>query len=186
LIVATGLSLLSGVVISVYSGAFALQAIGLRVERQWATFAIGALLAFVAVGFSVLDIDLTDIFRDLATTLAVPVAAWAGIFAADTMIRSRPFHTPSLLAPGGVYPTVNRVNFTALLVIVAVGWGLTTATVAALRWQGYLFDVVGVDRAGDIASSDLGVVVALVLGLTVPIVGGIRTIARQEAAARRL
>ena len=186
LIVATGLSLLSGVVISVYSGAFALQSLGLRVERQWATFLIGALLAVVAVGFSLLAIDLTDIFRDLATTLAVPVAAWAGIFAADTMIRSRPLHTRSLLTPGGVYPSVDRVNLPALVVITLVGWGFTTATVAALRWQGYLFALAGADPRGDLAATDLGVVVALVLGLATPIVFGVRSIARQEAAAAKL
>ena len=37
------------------------------------------------------------LFRDLATTLAVPVAAWAGIFAADIMIRNRPYDAESLL-----------------------------------------------------------------------------------------
>ena len=43
--------------------------------------------------------------RDLVTTIAVPIAAWAGIFAAEMMIRSRRFDTPSLLTRGGVYPT---------------------------------------------------------------------------------
>jgi purine-cytosine permease-like protein len=184
LIVATGLSLLSGVVITAYSGAFALQAVGLRVERQWATLVVGALVAVVAVGFSVLDVDLVGVFRDLATTLAVPVAAWAGIFAADTMIRNRPFHTASLLRIGGVYPKVNRVNVTALVAITALGWGLTTATVAGLGWQGYVFRIAGIDLAGDVAASDLGVLVALVLGLLTPLVGGIPAIRRQEAAGR--
>ena len=184
LIVATGLSLLSGVVITAYSGAFALQATGLRVERQWASLVMGALVAVVAVGFSLLDVDLAGVFRDLATTLAVPVAAWAGIFAADTMIRNRPFHTASLLRVGGVYPKVNWVNLPALAVITALGWGLTTATVAGLGWQGYVFRLAGVDPAGDLAASDLGVIVALVLGLLVPIVSGIPAIRRQEAAGR--
>ena len=184
LLVATGLSLLSGVIVSTYSGGFALRGIGLRVERQWATLLVGALVAVVAVGFSVLDVDLDGVFRDLATTIAVPVAAWAGIFAADTMIRVRPFHTASLLRIGGVYPTVNWVNLPALVLITALGWGLTTATVAGLGWQGYLFDIGGVDLAGNLAASDVGVLVALVLGLLTPIVSGIPAIRRQEAAGR--
>lgn len=184
LLTATGLSLLSGVIITIYSGAFALQGIGLRVERQWATLAVGTLIAVVAVGLSVLEIDLGGVFRDLSTTLAVPIAAWLGVFAADTMIRNRRLHAPSLLAPGGVYPTVNWVNLSALVAITVVGWGLTTAEVGGLEWQGYGFLVAGVPLGGDLAASDLGVLVALVLGLAVPLVSGVPTIRRQEAAGR--
>ena len=184
LIVATGLSLLSGVVITTYSGAFALQGMGIRVERQWGTLLVGALLAVVAVGFSLLEVDLAGVFRDLATTVAVPVAAWAGLFAADTMIRNRAFHTASLLRIGGVYPTVNWINLPAFVLITALGWGLTTATVAGLGWQGYVFPLLGVDTGGLVAASDLGVIVALVLGLLTPIVSGIPAIRRQEAASR--
>jgi hypothetical protein len=132
--------------------------------------------------FSVLSADLTTVFRDLATTLAVPVAAWAGIFAADTMIRNHPFHTPSLLGRGGVYPDVNWINLPALLVVTLVGWGLTTAAGVLLQWQGYLFALAGVPLDSDLAGSDLGVVVALVLGLLVPIVSGVPAIRRQESA----
>jgi purine-cytosine permease-like protein len=175
-------SLLSAVVVTVYSGAFALQGVGLRIERQRATLVVGTLLAVFAVLFSVLSADLTTVFRDLATTLAVPVAAWAGIFAADTMIRNHPFHTPSLLGRGGVYPDVNWINLPALLVVTLVGWGLTTAAGVLLQWQGYLFALAGVPLDSDLAGSDLGVVVALVLGLLVPIVSGVPAIRRQESA----
>jgi purine-cytosine permease-like protein len=185
LIASIGVSLLSAVIVTVYSGAFALQGVGLRLERQWATLVVGVLLAVFAGLFSVLSADLTTVFRDLATTLAVPVAAWAGIFAADTMIRNHPFHTPSLLRPGGVYPSVNWINLPALVAITLLGWGLTTAVSGGLAWQGYLFSLVGTPLESDLAASDLGVVVALVLGLLVPIVSGVPAIRRQEAAVAR-
>jgi purine-cytosine permease-like protein len=185
LMVAVALSLFSGVIITVYSGAFALQGVGLRLERQWATLFAGVLLALGAAVFTILSVDFASLFRDLATTIAVPVAAWSGIFAADTMIRNRSFHTESLLRPGGVYPTVNWVNLPALVAISVVGWGLTTATAAGLGWQGYAFSLLGVPLAGELASSDLGVVVALLLGILTPIVSGIPAIRRQEAAAPR-
>ena len=184
LVVATGLSLLSGVIITIYSGAFAVQGIGIRVERQWATLAIGTLLAVVAVGLSVLDVDLSGVFRDLSTTLAVPIAAWLGIFSADAMIRNRRLHADSLLRPGGIYPAVNWVNLSALVGITIVGWGLTTALLTGLQWQGYGYLLLGVPLGSDLAGSDLGVLVALVLGLIVPLVSGVPTIRRQEAAAR--
>jgi purine-cytosine permease-like protein len=186
LIATIGVSLLSAVVVTVYSGAFALQGVGLRLERQWATLVVGVLLAILAGLFSALSADLTTVFRDLATTLAVPVAAWVGIFAADAMIRNRPLHTASLLVPGGVYPSVNWVNLPALVGITVFGWGLTSATSGGLDWQGYLFALGGVPSGSDLAASDLGVVVALVLGLLTPIVAGVPEIRRQEDAAAAL
>ena len=184
LIAATALGLLSGVIVIVYSGAFALQGVGLRLERQWSTVLVAVLLLVLAVVFSLLTVDLTGLFRDLATTLAVPVAAWVGIFAADAMIRTRRYHSSSLLRPGGLYPNVNWVNLGALLAITVLGYGLTTATVTLLSWQGYLFALGGAPLDGELAGSDLGVLVALLLGILTPIVSGIPAIRRQEGAAR--
>jgi len=184
LIAATALGLLSGVIVIVYSGAFALQGVGLRLERQWSTVLVAVLLLVLAVVFSLLTVDLTGLFRDLATTLAVPVAAWVGIFAADAMIRTRRYHSSSLLRPGGLYPNVNWVNLGALLAITVLGYGLTTATVTLLSWQGYLFALGGAPLDGELAGTDLGVLVALLLGILTPIVSGIPAIRRQEGAAR--
>ncbi|MDP3208326.1 MAG: cytosine permease, partial [Rhodoglobus sp.] len=49
LLIAAGLSLLSGIVITLYSGGFALQAIGVRVPRQWSIVIVGVLLAGLAL-----------------------------------------------------------------------------------------------------------------------------------------
>jgi purine-cytosine permease-like protein len=185
LITAIVLGLLSAVVLSIYSGGFALTALGVRLTRVRSALVIGALVALGTVAFILLAVDYTMLFRDLATTLAVPVAAWAGIFAADTMIRQRPYDSEALLARGGIYPAFNWVNLSALVVIIAVGFGLTTASVAGLTWQGYLFPLLGLPIDGAAAGTDLGVIVALVLGLLVPITAGIPGIRKQEATARR-
>jgi hypothetical protein len=116
------------------------------------------------------------------TTLAVPIAAWAGIFAAEMMIRSRRFHAPSLLARGGIYPDVRWVNFIGLFAVSAVGFGLTSATLSGLEWQGFLFPVFGIAADDPLATSDVGVLVALVLGLVIPLVSAIPAIRRQEDA----
>ena len=183
LIAATALSLLSGVVISIYSGGFAVQAAGLRIKRQWSVLIVGVLLVVVAWVLSTLVGDLTVVFRDLATTLAVPVAAWAGIFAAETMIRNRSYDTASLLASGGLYPRVRVVNFVGLVVITVIGYALTTATLGWLSWQGFGLEILGIPLGSDLAASDFGVLVALVLGLVLPLAAGIPAIRRQEAAA---
>ncbi len=120
------------------------------------------------------------IVRDLATTLAVPVAAWAGIFAAEMMIRTRQFDSAGLLAPGGVYPQVRVVNFLAFLLLTGVGLGLSSATFPGLTWQGFLWPLIGVAPDGPLATSDVGVLVALVLGIIVPLATAIPAIRRQE------
>ncbi|MGV8969500.1 MAG: cytosine permease [Microbacteriaceae bacterium] len=181
LIAVTGLSLLSGIVISLYSAGFALQGVGAQLSRQWTTLIAGVMLFFVAWVLSILDIDLSMLFRDIATTLAVPVAAWVGIFAADTMIRKRRYHTPSLVAVGGVYPAIQWVNLSAFVAISAIGFAFTTATVSWLTWQGYGFSLVGLPLDGEVAASDFGVVIALLLGILTPVVAGVPAIRKQEA-----
>lgn len=182
LIAAVALSLISGVIVTIYSGGFALKAAGLSLGRPVAAVVTAVLVAGGAYLLTTVSTDLTMLFRDLATTIAVPVAAWAGIFAADTMIRNRRYHSESLLRRGGVYPTVHWVNLPAFVVATALGFGLTTASLAALSWQGYLWPLIGVPLDSPLAGTDLGVLAALALGLLVPIVAGIPGIRKQEAA----
>jgi purine-cytosine permease-like protein len=184
LLAATILSLLSGVALSLYSGGLALRAVGLRLSRPWGVVVMGAVLLAVTVLMIVSGARVADLFRDLATTLAVPIAAWAGIFAAEVMIRRRRFDEESLLKPGGVYPSVNWVNLTMLVVASVVGFGFTSATVGWLSWQGYGFVLFGFPINGEVAASDLGVLVALLFGLLTPLVAGISTVRQQESASK--
>jgi purine-cytosine permease-like protein len=180
LIAATGLSLLSGIVVSIYSGSFALAAVGAK-AKQTVTTLIVAVLVF-GLGWVISSVgDVTVLFRDLATTLAVPVAAWAGIFAADVVLRRRRYDAPSLLGTGGIYPTVRWGSLAAFIVITAAGFGLTSATVDWLAWQGYIATPLGVPILDDLAGADVGVIVALVAGILVSLIGGRGAIARQEA-----
>ncbi|MBC7404013.1 MAG: cytosine permease [Microbacteriaceae bacterium] len=180
LIAATALSLLSGVILSIYSGGFALGALGVKTTRSWATVIVGVLVFAVAIALGFTVDNVVVVFRDLATTLAVPVAAWAGIFSAEMILRRRRFDTRSLLARGGIYRDVNWLNFSMLVVASVIGLGFTSASVPGLGWEGYLFTAVGVPLASPLGSTDLGVLVSLALGLLTPLVAGISTIHRQE------
>ncbi len=184
LLAATVLSLLSGVVLALYSGGFALQAAGLRLRRSLSTLIAGVLMLLIAIIMSNALTDFSQLFRDLATTVAVPVAAWAGIFGAEIMMRKRRFDAHSLLNRGGVYADVRWVNLTALVVISAVGYGFLSATMSGLSWEGYLFSALGIPLQSQLATSDFGVLVALALGLLVPLVAGNPGIRAQEKATR--
>lgn len=182
LLLALAVSLVLAAALALYSGGFALLTVGVRAARSTAVLVAvvitGAVLAVLAATSPSLD----ALLRDGLTTLAVPVAAWAGVFGAETMMRRRRVHSPSLLRSGGVYPAVRVLNLAVLLGATVIGWGLTGAGTAGLGWQGYLWGLVGADAV--LVASDLGVVVALAIGLLVPVVAGIPALRRLEAAER--
>jgi len=177
---AAGFGLVAGAIVTMYSGGLALVAAGARLPRSLATVVAAVLVTVVAWGLLMLGSDTRELVVDVATTVAVPVAAWTGIFASEMMIRLRRFHAPSLLTPGGVYPAVRWVNLVGLVVISAIGFGLVTAQLAGFTWEGYLFAAFGVDGDSVLAASDIGVLVALALGLLLPLVAGVPAIRRQE------
>lgn len=185
LIAALALGLLSGAVLTIYSGGFALQALGGRARRSVTTIVAGVLVLAAGAGLLLLAGDARDLIREVATTIAVPVAAWAGLFGAEVIIRSRfasVLDSDSLLHRGGVYPAVRWVNLIGFVLISAAGFGLTSAALPGLDWQGYLFPLLGL--AGDdlLTASDVGVLVALVLGLLLPLATAIPFIRREHRA----
>jgi len=187
LIAAVALSLISAAALALYSGGFAVQAVGARIARPLSVLIVVILTGALLAALLLVVPDLDVLFRDVVTTLAVPIAAWAGIFGAETMIRSRRVHAASLLRSGGVYPAIRWVNTVMLLVATGVGWGLTTATVTWLDWQGYLWPYTaytGLAAEEALVSSDLGVIVALVLGLLTPIVAGVPALRKLQVAER--
>lgn len=184
LVLAVGLGLIAAATLALYSGGFALLALGIRSSRPVSVLIVVIVTGAITAGLALLVVDMTTLFRDVVTTLAVPVAAWAGIFGAETMIRTRRVHSPSLLAAGGVYPRVRWVNTVMLLVITAIGWGFTTAVVAGLQWQGYLWGVLGIPLDSALGASDIGVGVALALGLLTPLAAGIPALRALQTAER--
>lgn len=185
LVLAVALGLLAAATLALYSGGFALLAVGIRTSRTVAVVIAVVIAAGAAAALALVVPDVTALFRDVVTTLAVPVAAWAGIFGAETMIRTRRVHSPSLLAGGGVYPRVRWVNTVMLLVVTGIGWGLTTATLTGLQWQGYLWTLLGVPLDDALAAADLGVAIALMLGLLTPIIAGIPALRALQSAERQ-
>lgn len=177
LLAGTALSLVGGAVLTLYSGAFALAALGLRARRwQAVVFAavLAGLVAALLVGGSL------AVLPDLAVTLAVPTAVWAGLFGAEMLLRRSRFESPALLRRGGVYADWVPSNLVALVLLSVLGFAFTTADAPGFGWLGFGWTLLGLPATDPLAQSDLGVFAAFVLALLVPVLfsrGGIR---RQE------
>jgi hypothetical protein len=100
------------------------------------------------------------------------------------MVRTR-FNAESLVRHGGVYADWRWVNLGALIFASVVGLGLIRSDLSWLDWEGYVYRLVGVNPDGDFAGSDIGILVALGLGLLVPLSLGVSAIRRQETAKPR-
>src|SRR5690606_34972060 len=114
----------AGAIVATYSAGFSVQALGLRMPRAASTGVSVVLVAAIAGALVLALVDFRALFVDLTITIAVPVAAWAGLFAAEMMVRNRRFDSRSLVHAGGTYPAVRWVNLVMLLVATGVGYGL--------------------------------------------------------------
>ena len=104
-------------------------------------------------------------FQGFLTTLGVPMAVWAGMFIVDVLLRKRDYDAEALYDAKGIYGAWNVKALAILAVGTFVGWGLVVNTAASwLTWQGYLLGPLG-GKEGNWASANLGVIVALVIGL---------------------
>ncbi len=180
LVLGVTVGLVSGLVLTIYSGGFTLEALGANLGRRWSTVVVGTAIALAGSALAATATDLSAVLRSVPTLLAVPVAAWAGLFAAEMMTRTRRFHQPSLVRRGGVYPDWRWTNLGMLVLAAVVGYGLVTSDLPALGWEGYLFRAFGVPAGSDLSITDIGVVVALVLGFLTPLVAGVPAVRRQE------
>jgi purine-cytosine permease-like protein len=180
LLLAVLLPLLSALAVSLYSGGLAMQAAGLGVARDVGITAAAVAVLGLALLLSFAVPDITVLLRDAVTTLAVPVAAWTGIFCAEMMIRHRQFDAKSLLTRGGIYADVRWPNLISFVVTTLIGFGLTSATLSWLDWQGYLFRLIGMSPDSALAQGDPGVLVALGLGLLTPLLFGVGAVRSQE------
>jgi purine-cytosine permease-like protein len=161
------LGLIGGALLDIYSSGLSLLAAGLRVPRPVAASIDGALMVIGTVAVVFVADEFFFQFQGFLITLGVPIAAWCGIMLADLALRTRDYAEPDLFDPRGRYGSVQPVPLALLLLGTVLGWGLVTNSFAGwLDWQGYLLGAAGLGgREGDWAYANLGVLVALLVGL---------------------
>jgi purine-cytosine permease-like protein len=179
---ALGSALVSSIVVlamSLYSTNLSLHSIGAKLPPLLAQPLLGVL---GLVGASAVVYFITDawgLLSDLAIFIAVPVAAWSGIFVSDILIRRIAYHEISLSRGYGFYKSVNWVNLSGWAVATAIGYGLIYLDRDGFTWLGYLADFTVNKQFW--ATTSLGVVLAFAIGSLLPVLAGIPRIKRQEA-----
>ncbi len=181
------LGLVGGAVLDIYSSGLALLSAGVRIPRPVAAGVDGVFMVAGAVYVVFFAPTFIAPFQAFLITLGVPVAAWAGVFVADVLLRRRAYAETELEDRRGRYGDVRWAAIALVLVGTALGWGLVTNTSgvpAWLNWQGYLLGPFGLGgRTGAWAYANLGVLVALVVGFVGTVLGARGSVRRQEAGA---
>ena len=172
----------SGIVIlamSLYSSNLSLHSLGLKLKPAVAQPVIGVLV-FLSAGTGIyLIADVWKYTADYAHIAAIPVAAWAGIFISDILIRRIAYHEISLSRSYGFYKSVNWVNLAGWLVATAAGFGFTYVDQAGFAWTGFIADQLVNQEFWK--STSFGIVIAFAFASLLPVALGIPRIKRQEA-----
>ena len=175
------LGLVGGAILDLYSSGLALVSIGVPIKRYQAA----SIDAIIMLAGSIYIVWIADNFffpfQGFLITLGVPIAVWSAIFVADVVMRSKAYSEKDLYNPRGIYGSVNKGSIALMIVGSIVGWGFVTNTFASwLSWQGYFLGVIG-GKEGAWAYSNIGVVMALIIGFVGHIVLARKTISKQES-----
>jgi purine-cytosine permease-like protein len=175
------LGLVGGAILDLYSSGLALVSIGVPIKRHQAA----SIDAIIMLAGSIYIVWIADNFffpfQGFLITLGVPIAVWSAIFVADVVMRSIAYSEKDLYDPRGIYGSVNKGSIALMIVGSIVGWGFVTNTFASwLSWQGYFLGVIG-GKEGAWAYSNIGVVMALIIGFVGHIVLARKTISKQES-----
>ncbi len=175
------LGLVGGAILDLYSSGLALVSIGVPLKRHQAA-AIDALIMLAGTIYIVWFADnFFYPFQGFLITLGVPIAVWSAIFVADVVMRTKAYSENDLYDSRGIYGSVNRGSIGLMIVGSIVGWGFVTNTFASwLTWQGYFLGVIG-GKDGAWAYSNIGVVMALVIGFVGHVLLSYRKIQAQES-----
>ena len=179
------LGLVGGAVLDIYSSGLALLSAGIRIPRPAAAGIDGIVMIIGSIYVVFFATSFIAPFEAFLVTLGTPIAAWAGIFIADILLRRGNYAEKDLYDPKGRYGNVRWLAIILIVLGTALGWGLLTNSYGVpswLNWQGYLLGPVGLGgRTGDWAYANLGVLVALLVGFVGTLIFGRAAVRRQES-----
>jgi purine-cytosine permease-like protein len=163
-LIMTVVSVVAGAVYNLYSSGLNLLALGFRLPR-WAAVGIDGIL--MTIGGIYLVFVAPSFFGPLQAFLiviGVVIAAWSAVFLVDMLLyRSAGYDRVALYSATGRYGRFNSAGLVSLVVSIVVGWGLSTSSYSGLApVLGYFMTPAA--KSGALGASNVGVVVAFVLG----------------------
>jgi purine-cytosine permease-like protein len=174
------LGLIGGAILDLYSSGITLVSIGLPVKRHVAASIDAVIMTIGTIYIVWFAGDFFGPFQGFLITLGVPIAVWSAIFVADVIMRKRDYLEADLFNSKGIYGAWNFRSLLLVLLGSVVGWGFVTNTFASwLSWQGYLLGLIG-GKSGPWAYSNIGVIIALVIGFSGHILLSRKRIAAQD------
>ena len=181
--VVTVVGLVAGAIMDIYSSGLALLNLGLKTSRVTAVGVDAVIMLLGAIAVVFFSPNFIGPFQGFLITLGVPITAWCGIFIADLALRRGPYSERDLFDPRGRYGDIQWMPIALIAVATVIGWGLVTNSMAPwLAWQGYLLGPLGLGGTeGAWAYSNLGVIVALIIGFGGYLLLGRRTVRAQES-----
>ena len=174
------LGLIGGAILDLYSSGITLVSIGLPVKRYQAASLDGLIMTIGTIYLVWIAKDFLGPLQGFLITLGVPVAVWSAIFVADVILRKKDYVDAELFDSHGRYGTWNIRSTALLFVGSVVGFGFVTNTFASwLLWQGYFLGLIG-GKSGAWAYSNIGILIALVIGFFGHLILGRKSISEQE------
>jgi len=175
--------LVGGAILDLYSSGLALVSIGVPLKRYQAA-AIDAVIMLAGTIYIVWFADnFFEPFQGFLITLGVPIAVWSAIFVADVLLRKKAYSEKDLYDAHGIYGLINFGSIALMIIGTIIGWGFVTNPYASsatwLSWQGYFLGVMG-GKEGAWAYTNVGVILALLIGFIGHFLLARKTIAKQE------
>jgi purine-cytosine permease-like protein len=172
---------MGGAILDIYSSGLNLLTLGFKLKRPAAAAIDGVLMLIGTVYFVWIATNFFWPFQAFLYLLGVPMAAWAGIFIADLILRKRDYDDNSLYDPKGRYGSINWRTVAVMLTGMVVGYGFISSPDESLTWttwQGYFYRIF--DLVDSLGYSNIGVLLALVIGLVGYLALNRSTVAKQE------
>jgi purine-cytosine permease-like protein len=173
---------ISGIVVlamSLYSSNLSLHSLGLKLKPVLAQPLLGLIVAAVAAVLLYFNTDVWLLFGDYSRIVAIPVAAWSGIFISDILIRRIAYHEISLSRGYGFYKSFNWINLVGWLVATGLGFGFTVINQNGFAWTGFVSERLVNPEFW--STTSFGIVIAFAFASLLPVAFGIPRIKRQEA-----
>jgi purine-cytosine permease-like protein len=176
------LGFVGGAVLDIYSSGLALLTAGIRIPRPVAAGIDGVLMILGAIYVVFVATDFIGPFQAFLVTVGAPIAVWAGIFLADTILRKKGYAEKELYTAKGRYGSVSWLPIALMIVGTAVGWGFVTNTyfAAGFDWLGYFMGAIG-GKEGTWQFANLGVLFALLIGFLGYLIFGRAAVKKQES-----